>query len=88
MEEQKIIIRTTAYVYNKKLAMAFTCHGCAEVNVEQFDLSILRDVCYDARDKLNSMDVGNVEVERVSACAVIIVNGITFTSKRVAIKFA
>lgn len=88
MEVQKIIIRTTAYAYNKKLAMAFTYRGCAEVNVEQFDISILRDVCYDARDKLIDMDAGNVEVERVSAYAVIIVNGITYTSKRVVTKFA
>lgn len=87
MEKQKIIIRTTAYAYNKKLAMAFTWRDSAEVNVEQFDISILSDVCYDVRDKLKNMSEDDVEVERVSALAVIYIDGISFTSKRVVTRF-
>ena len=81
--EQKIIIRTTAYSYNKKLAMAFTWRSSVEVNVEQFDTNVLLDACYDARDKLKSVCDDTIEIEKVSAGAVIIINGITFNSKRV-----
>lgn len=87
MEVQKIMIRTTAHIFNKRLSLSFTIKFSDLVDAVQFNRDTLRDECNNTRDKLISMDAGNIEVEAVSACAVIVVNGITFTSKRLVVRY-
>ena len=87
MEVQKIMIRTTAHVFSRRLSMSFTLKFNYTVDVAQFNRDTLREACNNTRDKLISMDAGNVEVESVSSCSVIVVNGITFTSKRLVVRY-
>ena len=87
MEIQKIMIRTTAHIFNRQLSMSVTLKFSYTVNAAQFNRDTLRDTCDNTYDKLMSMDAGNIEVERVSACSVVVVNGITFTSKRLVVRY-
>ena len=87
MEVQQIMIRTTAHVFNRRLSMSFTLKFSYTRDVAQFNRDTLREACNNTYDKLISMDTGNIEVESVSSCAVIVINGITFTSKRLVVRY-
>ena len=79
--EQKIMIRLTANGFDRQLSMMTDYYDIVEITSSQLDRGLLHEKCYRMRDTLE--DKGNITVRRVSACAFIVVNGITFTSARV-----
>lgn len=76
---EKIMIRITAYGFDKQLSMMTTYHDAVDVDVSQFDKGMLHEACYHMRATLENK--GDITVRQVSARAVIEINGVALTSR-------
>lgn len=79
--EEKIMIRVIANCFDNKLSMGVTYRDVVHVSLSQFDRVTLHEACHHMKTTIE--DRGDITVQSVSACAVIIVNGISLTSTRV-----
>lgn len=79
--EQKILIRITANGFDKQLSMMTNYYANMEVDASQLDRGFLHEECYRMKDALENK--GDITVHRVSACAVVIINGMQLTSSKV-----
>lgn len=79
--EQKILIRITANGFDKQLSMKADYYDAMKVDSSQLSMGYLRDACHHMRNTLENK--GDILVHRVSAVAVIFINGMALTSSRV-----